>query len=76
MLMVFLFFDVAALFFHLILFYYSIHVVIDGQILQFISIISFVEYHFELIVHCVGALVSLLWRKRWRREYRVYRDPN
>ena len=67
--------NIAALFFHLLLLDDAVHVVIDGQVLQLLGVISFVEHQLELIVHRVRALVTLLWRYGRRWEYRVNCDP-
>lgn len=70
MILLFVLFVVTSLFLHLFFFYYAIHVVINGQVLEFSGVLALVEHQLELVLLCVGAAVLLAWwYRRWRKQW-------
>jgi len=70
MILLFVFFVVTSLFLHLFFFYYAIHVVINGQVLELGGVLALVEHQLELVVLCVWAAVLLAcWYRRWRKQW-------
>ena len=66
----FVLFAVASFFLHLLLFYYAVHVVVNGQILEFGGVFTLVEDQLELVLLRVGAAMLLArWYRRWREQW-------